>query len=838
MSSLVKQEGKVKMKMKKTAVFGVPLILLQSAFADLYVDAAADATSADGTAQHPYATIQAAVNAAANGETIHIAAGVYASGGYELADSTASRVYIDGKSLHLIGAGRGKTVIVGKSGSGADGRGSGAWRCIHINYGQGSVIEGVTLKGGATVNPDYSLYVSRSGGGLVVDNGGSVANRNVYLVDSEILDCRAVYGGGTKGGTLVRCMLDGCYADAGLASYDSCLVNCVVTRSLRAGYISDDGVATMSSLLNCTLADNSARYALVNCDSVSGTVVVLSSSVSENKGSALGNCVLSSTASRGRMQLLGPAVGDFRLVAGSDAVGAADVSSLEGLSLPEGIDPMCDLTGRKIVAKDGKIDVGAFQGAVTPAAGGLYFQPDTHSVPLIADGRTNLLDGATWVFPEIYPTQYVFGAKSDGLALCRLARRDASGNASAQLGFAPGLDNSFRLVPPPESGVVATNYFEFAGEGKIRWTDPVNGNDDWGEGVVDAGTETHPYRTLRKALLSMDCTTGASVIYAKKGLYDRGTMTNNWGVFRVALEAGSYGRVRIVAVDGPEETFIVGAADPESTETGTYAGCGANAVRGVYLTGKSDVCIQGFTITGCYSSNQTQYQSRCRGAAFYSDEGSLRAQITDCIISNNYGFTSIVHGGLMKRCRIEGNFSNGKIFNGGSDTETLHALNGTAAFCVFANNTLTSNEEEAGIAAGAARVYNCTVVGVPHVGYLVGGRSAYSLNTIYYGKGIIHPNASLMNCVLWGFRDVDESSEGIKKLEDPDFISRSKGDYRVSRKSPCIGYAAALDADPCFWGVFDGAMDGALAFTNGRAVVGAYQETLEKKEYGFTVIIK
>ena len=95
-----------------------------------------------------------------------------------------------------------------------------------------------------------------------------------------------------------------------------------------------------------------------------------------------------------------------------------------------------------------------------------------------------------------------------------------------------------------------------------------------------------------------------------------------------------------------------------------------------------------------------------------------------------------------------------------------------------------------------------------------------------------------MNCVLWGFRNADENGETLKKLEDPDFISRPKGDYRVSRKSPCIGYAAALDADPYFWSVFDGAMDGALAFTDGRAVVGAYQESLEKKEYGFTVTIK
>ena len=192
----------------------------------------------------------------------------------------------------------------------------------------------------------------------------------------------------------------------------------------------------------------------------------------------------------------------------------------------------------------------------------------------------------------------------------------------------------------------------------------------------------------------------------------------------------------------------------------------------------------------------------------------------------------------MKRCRIGGNFSNGTIFNGGSDADELHSLNGTAAFCVFANNTLTSSEEDAEIAAGGARIYNCTVVGALGAGYHAGGRFAYSLNTIYYGGCSVRRDASLMNCVLWAFQAADGNSGADNKLEDPIFISRLKGDYRVSGKSPCVGYAAALDVDPYFWTVFDGAMDGSLAFADGRAVVGAYQETPVKREYGFTVTIK
>ena len=156
------------MNTRKLMASGLMALAAMFARADLYVDAEADPTSADGSAENPYVTIQAAVNAASAGTTIHIAEGVYNQGGEILADSTSSRVKIDHKVVHLIGAGRGKTVIVGVPGAGSDGRGSGAWRCVYVDGADGTIIEGVTLKNGSTVNPDYTRYGSRSGGGLLV----------------------------------------------------------------------------------------------------------------------------------------------------------------------------------------------------------------------------------------------------------------------------------------------------------------------------------------------------------------------------------------------------------------------------------------------------------------------------------------------------------------------------------------------------------------------------------------------------------------------------------------------------------------------------------------------
>ena len=800
--------------------------------ADIYVDAEADPSSADGTEEHPYATIQAAVNAASAGTTIRIAEGVYDQGGTD-----SSRVKIDGKALHLIGAGRGKTVIVGASGEEADGRGAGAWRCVYVNWGHGTIIEGVTLKDGATIKPDYSRYASRSGGGLLVVGGNGSDPRNVYVVDSEFIGCKAVYGGGAKGGTLVRCFFDGCYADAGLAASDSCMVNCVVTRSCRAGGISDDGVVELSSLYNCTLVDNDAYYAIVNSTDANGSVIAFSSTLVDSKNSTASASVIGSSVA-----LIAPAFDDWRPIAGSAAIGVVDVSSLSGLSLPAGVDALVDFTGAAIVASEGFINAGAIQESATAAAGGLLFETGNISAPLVIGGRTNAFVNKTCVFPESYPTQYVVSAVAGDNAICRLARRGQTRNGSNHnvlLGFAPRLDDTLCLLPPPDAGTVATNFFEFASSGNVKWTDPVNGSDS------NPGTEAEPYKTLKAAVESIPSsyTTGGGhyVIYAKKGVYGEGTMTTSAytsGDFRLVVEAGAFGRLRIVAVDGPEETFIVGA--PNTPETaGSIDGCGASAVRGVYITGRCDVSLQGFTITGCYSLSQ--YNSHKYGAAVYSynnGDETLRAQITDCIITNNFALKSVICGGLLKRCRIENNTSQETIFSGrDNDSTTVNNDNATAAFCVFANNMLTEPSATQGLIGGAARVYNSTVVGTLNSDRVTGGKTGVSLNTIYFGGETVYGAGTLENCIIWGCADTSAVT-GDNVVDNPLFKSRADGDYRVGKSSPCVGYAAALNEDAYFWKVFDGAMDGALVFKNGRAVVGAYQKTVRVVIPGLCVIIK
>jgi pectin methylesterase-like acyl-CoA thioesterase len=81
---------------------------------EIHVDAAASPDGADGTQERPYATIQDAVDNAKEGDTIKVAAGIYDRGMRQVSGISYARVSISGKKkLKIVGAGRGRSFIVG-----------------------------------------------------------------------------------------------------------------------------------------------------------------------------------------------------------------------------------------------------------------------------------------------------------------------------------------------------------------------------------------------------------------------------------------------------------------------------------------------------------------------------------------------------------------------------------------------------------------------------------------------------------------------------------------------------------------------------------------------------
>ena len=160
----------------------------------------------------------------------------------------------------------------------------------------------------------------------------------------------------------------------------------------------------------------------------------------------------------------------------------------------------------------------------------------------------------------------------------------------------------------------------------VLWTDPSVADD----AVMD-GTEEHPYNTLQGAVDVALAAEGYWVIFAKKGRYDKGGAEYGGLTNRVAV-TNNKTYVRLYAVDGPDETFIVGAGDDTSEHPYKF---GPAAVR---CTSSATGCatVNGFTLTGgrCGLNNGSEsVEASCLyGAAVYG--GSKGFQIEDCVITN------------------------------------------------------------------------------------------------------------------------------------------------------------------------------------------------------------
>jgi len=180
--------------------FGADGPLLQSV---LHVDAAADPTWADGTAEHPYASIDAALALSVSGDTVLVAPGTYGP------------VTMPSYPLTIRATeGPAQTILLG------DGNGP----CVNASASAEACLEGFTLRGGA-----------------------------------------AVTGGGVYGGTVSNCVINACYAYAGAGAYRAVLVGCTLYDNVayydhygRGGY----GAGASECLLrNCTVYGNVAEDA-------------------------------------------------------------------------------------------------------------------------------------------------------------------------------------------------------------------------------------------------------------------------------------------------------------------------------------------------------------------------------------------------------------------------------------------------------------------------------------------------------------------------------------------------------------------------------------------------
>ena len=600
-----------------------------------YVDCALDDyTGHDGSSwEKAFKTIQQAVDASTAGDTVLVAPGVYDEGTKTDSKGSTNRVYLT-KQLTIKGvAGAGSTHIVGRWDTRetvtTNGCGGLQIRCICVNGAGGSVIEGFTLRDGATrldrtssggLNED----IPQLGGGLAVYSG----KKDVYLVDCVISNCTACWGGAMRGGTAVRCLITRNRAySSNPVSRVSNLYACLVTRNL------DSTVSYGGAAVNCTFAENAgtpssmAMYNSLVTKSVSGTFV---NSVSEVYDTPF--------------QMFAPMRGDYRLLKGAAAETAGSSSHFSGIfTVPEGCEGK-DFFGNDFPVSEGTTVAGAIAESVEPQHGGISFDAS-----VTCDGE--YVPVRTYAFFNEWPIQVrIRPGVASGATFFRYEVSGANTTYNAKSRWLD-LDGNLDIVPPYSAGLVMTNTAHNANA--RLWVDA-----NYAGGDSD-GTIEKPYTTIQDAV---DTVVGnashKTIIYVAEGDYNKGGYYDNYISNRVYIADGKH--ILLKATGRVEKTIIRGAADTSESQQHPewYPGCGPAGVRCVKMSSvNSQSAIQGFTIadghSNCNNYLKDDAHDRCGGILGPSTVSYALGQALDCVFTN----CAAVRGGVFygiwaSRCKF------------------------------------------------------------------------------------------------------------------------------------------------------------------------------------------
>ncbi len=784
--------------------------------AELYVDDDAPAdVAADGTQAKPFKTIQEAINIAGANDVINVAEGIYGEGKTLHENNTYSRVYIKNKpGLKIIGAGRGKSVIAGSRLPGAGGfaEKNEYIRCVYVTGSAGAIIEGFTLRDGEANKDNVD---GQYGGGFFVGDG----SKEVYFVDCEIVHCSARLGGGAQGGTAVRCLFDGNYGLSGQACRNARLINCVVTRTSG----SSSAYATLSEvkMYNCTVFDNRSTGYIIEkkceiCNCLFGLNSTKGRRAAEIDSDATvtgENNVFASTAPKGPYQLAGPAVGDWRLLHDSDAIGAGAAIHLSSLSLPASISAFKDFTGDDIVPDgEGAINAGALQRPMgRPAAGALFFNCETDNYVYEVDGYAATNKFESWVYPETYPTQYCVKVNpAQGRHIYRITRKDPlTGNASKNYpAMVPFRDGTMWMMPPPSVSMNVTNAAESTTVAFYVDPDLEISADNVNDGSVGA-----PFASIQKAIDSAADDT-VTIVYLLPGVHTNGLYAHDSrGNFRAGIGVNNK-KIRIVSTSGADVTTIKGAPDE-----GAENGLGPNAVKGLML--HRNIIVQDVTIADCYSdsSGNTGY-----GAALFADSSisEYPAQIVDCTITNCHAYQNIaVNYMVYKRCRFfDSSTRVGYVISDSASTKYLYPM-----FSCYARNlnNFDSSNSQYGLVGGKARIFQSTFTGTIGKGRLTGSNNV-SYNSIWYGGLNIYSTSVFTNCIVY---KPTGTANGIYEKTDPLFVDVYAAG-KLLGNSPAIGAGGEISPDnfgSVYWRYACGDIDGRpIVFSpDGKPTLGAFQ---------------
>ena len=710
-----------------------------------------------GTEAAPFRTIQAALDNPnfAAGDTVNVKRGYYDEGAAFLTESGVSNRVTILKKAFLVGVeGAALTHIVGARSPGSTanyGRGPYATRCVYVGKnGLNSTLTGFTLRDGITAAGSSEKFENYGGGIFVTNNSTSV-----YLVDCVISNCAAWKGAALRGGTAVRCRItDNWGSSSGVAFSSSLAYACIIACCNGGSSISS------ATAVNCTFFNNDAsRFAegsarLYNC------LAIDCGTISTNTSGRVGNCVFTRDAGVERLQVVGPAADDWRLVAGCSAATAGNGSW--GSQGPAAY-RYTDFYGNTIPSS-GTVAVGAVQETAEVVAGGIAFN-SSGVTGMAVDGHP--VHPNDWVLATTYPTQFVVTATAG--TVFRYIRRLSGGWEAV----APRMDESALLMPPPTIGELSTNDVQYAQ--RELWIDPNTGDD------ANPGTAEAPFKTLQKGYYETHVSNyNYVVVHAAAGDYAEGGETigryqSNSAYSHTNRLCIGTGKVMRFKGAGAGLSVIWGAPD-ESTETGI-----GTAAVGCVAAFSPDAIVQGFTLTNGHT--RANADSYGRGNIAYGRSGDRFPILADCVVAGGRAYNAAV--GYMRCVRC--------VFTGITTEGTL-AENGSFHSCLFYDNTLTDLTRSS--VCGDYCSF-CTYIGtqdvIPFGNYIWVVASVIDTGDVI--RSLTKPRASMAE----NLRTLSGISGIVSDVAA--FVDPANGDFRVKSYSGAVRCTPMIAGDTD-WGAF------------------------------------
>jgi hypothetical protein len=307
---------------------------------------------------------------------------------------------------------------------------------------------------------------------------------------------------------------------------------------------------------------------------------------------------------------------------------------------------------------------------------------------------------------------------------------------------------------------------------------------------------------------AVDVTTTGDTVLVTNGVYATGG--RKWfdsGTNRVTVTNA----ITLQSVNGPAVTLIQGGGQAGTTNAQRCVLVGANAVLSGFTLSNGRGGTGNFPDGGgvwCAAASYVVSNCILSGNAARLGGGAFRGTLVNCLVSSNSASSS--GGGSYEANLINCIVVKNSATNGGGLKGIYGAT--TAKNCLIVSNTASAS----GGAASEGNFVNCTIVG----------------NAAGSSVGAVENSAALYNCIVY-YNTAPVSPNGIGKFEniclepplpggsgftnEPQFVNRAAGDYRLSSNSPCINSGR----NAFITNTTD--LDGNPRFVVGTVDIGAYE---------------